>query len=91
MVGRRRRAGKVGYTLRDSRGRVTYVGVTNNPRRRAAEHRRSGKRGSMRVETGRRSTGSARSWEARRLAMYRQRDRGRYPLYNKTRTGGWHY
>ncbi len=35
----------------------------------------------MRAEIGRRPTGSARSWEARRLAMYRQRDRGRYPRY----------
>ena len=40
---RRRTAGKGGrvrgYTLRDSKGRIKYVGVTNNPRRRAAEHR----------------------------------------------------
>ncbi|MDE0498833.1 MAG: hypothetical protein OXH86_15900 [Acidimicrobiaceae bacterium] len=70
---------------------MTYVGVTNNPRRRAAEHRRSGKRGSMRVETDRRAAGSARSWEARRLAGIRRRNRGRNPPHNKTRTGGWRY
>lgn len=78
-----------GHTLRDGRGRVVYVGTTNNPRRRAAEHRKSGKHGRMRVETGGMSRGSARSWEAGRLSGHRRRNMGRNPRYNKTRSGGW--
>ena len=80
-----------GYTLRDRRGRVTYVGITNNPRRRASQHRSSGKRGRLRVETGAMSRGTARRWEGARLSGYRSRNRGRNPRYNKTRSGGWRY
>ena len=52
-----------GYTIRGKGGRVRYVGVTNNPRRRAAQHQRSGKRGRLKVETGGMSRGKARRWE----------------------------
>ena len=51
-----------GYTIRGRGGRVKYVGITNNPSRRAAQHRRSGKRGQLRVETGGLSRGKARRW-----------------------------
>ena len=77
-----------GYTLRSRRGRVKYVGITNNPRRRAAQHRRSGKRGKMRVETGPLSRRRARRWEGARLARHRRKTGGRNPRYNKTRDGG---
>ena len=49
-----------GYTIRGKGGRVKYVGITNNPRRRAAQHRCSGKRGRLKVETGGMSRGKAR-------------------------------
>ena len=78
-----------GYTLRGRSGRVTYVGITNNPGRRAAQHRRSGKRGRLHVETGGMSRGRARRWEGARLARFRKSNKGRNPTYNKTRTGGW--
>jgi len=80
-----------GYTLRGKGGRINYVGITNNPRRRAAQHRSSGKRGRLRVETGAMSRGAARRWEGARLAGYRNRNRGRNPRYNKTRSGGWRH
>ena len=35
----------VQYAIKDRRGKSTYYGTTNNPRRRAAEHRKSGKLG----------------------------------------------
>lgn len=57
-----RRSPVRGYTLRQSR-RLTYVGITNNPRRRAAQHRSSGKRGRLRVDTGAMSRSAARRWE----------------------------
>ena len=90
---RRRTAGKGGrvrgYTLRDSKGRIKYVGVTNNPRRRAAEHKRDGKRGKLKVETRRMPRGFARYWEKRKLARHRKTHRGRNPVHNKTRSGDW--
>ena len=90
---RRRAAGRGGrvrgYTLRDSKGRIKYVGVTNNPRRRAAEHRRDGKRGKLKVETRPMPRGFARHWEKRKLARHRKTHRGRNPVHNKTRSGDW--
>ena len=77
-----------GYTIRGRGRRVKYVGITNNPRRRAAQHRRSGKRG-LRVETGGMSKGEARRWEGAKLARFRKGNRGGNPTYNKTRSGGW--
>lgn len=65
-----------GYTLRGRNGRVRYVGVTNSPIRRAAQHRRSGKTGKMKVETRSLSRTEALSWERRRLAAYRRVPRG---------------
>lgn len=80
-----------GYTLRDKRGRPTYFGITNNLRRRTAQHRNSGKRGRLRVETGTMSRRAARRWEGAALAGYRRRNMGKNPRYNKTRSGGWKY
>lgn len=80
-----------GYTLRDRWGRVEYVGITNDPRRRASEHRRSGKRGRFRIETRPLSRGDARHWERERLAWHRKITGGRNPRYNKTRDGGYRH
>lgn len=78
-----------GYTIRGTGGRVKYVGITNNPRRRAAEHGREGKRGRLQVETSGMSLGQARRWEGARLARFRRSNRGHNPTYNKTRNGDW--
>ena len=80
-----------GYSLRNRYGKTTYVGISNNPFRRAQQHRKSGKVGKMRVETGRMSRRTARRWETKRLSGYRYRSGGRNPRYNKTRTGGRRY
>ena len=81
--------GVQGYTLRGKNSRVDYIGVTNNPSRRAGEHKRDGKRGSMRVETLSMSRASARRWESAKLATYRQNHGGKNPRHNQTRSGGW--
>ena len=78
-----------GYTIRGRGGRVKYVGITSSPRRRAVEHRHSGKRGRLKVETGGMSRQKARRWEGARLARFRKSNRGRNPTYNKTKSGGW--
>lgn len=77
-----------GYSLRSWHGQTRYVGITNSPRRREAQHRRSGKRGRLVVETDGMSREQARRWEAGRLADHRGRNRGRNPRYNKTDSGG---
>ena len=59
---RRRPRSTARYTLRVG-NRVTYRGITNNPRRRAGEHRRSGKVGKMRIEGPRVTRASALRWE----------------------------
>ncbi len=81
--------GVYGYTIRGRAGRVKYVGITNNPVRRAEEHRADGKRGILRVETRGMSRTTARKWEAGRLSKHRRTNAGKNPRYNKTRSGGW--
>ncbi len=78
-----------GYTLRGRNGRINYIGVSNNPDRRAAEHKKDGKRGSMKVETRSMSRESARRWESGRLATYRRNNGGKNPPANKSRSGRW--
>ena len=80
-----------GYTLRGRNGRINYVGVSNNPTRRAAEHKQDGKRGSMKVETRAMSREAAQRWESRRLNTFRRNHRGKNPPFNRTRGGGWRF
>ena len=81
----------LGYILRGRYGRINYVGVTNNPERRANEHKQAGKQGILKVETGPMLPTSAKRWEARRLETYRRNHSGRNPRHNRTRSGGWLY
>ena len=85
------RSGVRGYTLRGRNGRVNYVGITNNPSRRAGEHKQDGKRDSMKVETQPISRPAALRWEAARLAAYRRNHSGSNPWHNQTRSGGWKF
>ncbi len=75
------------YSLR-SRGKVVYIGMTTNPKRRAAQHQRDGKVGKMKIERSFSSKLSARLSEAIRLRNFRSRH-GRNPRYNETDGGGW--
>ena len=78
-----------GYTLRDRKGRIRYVGVSNDTDRRVTEHKRDGKRGKLEVETRPMSRAYGRHWERRKLARHRKTHRGKNPVHNKTRSGGW--
>lgn len=84
-----RRGTVKGYTLRGRNGRINYVGITNNPERRAKELKSEGKSGKMKVETKGMSRNSARGWETKRLSNYRRSHDGDNPRHNQTRTGGW--
>ena len=79
----------VAYSLYDSSGKRTYIGSTNNPARRAAEHSKSGKLkrgGSLAVESPRLTRSAAQQLEAKKLAGY-QRRTGRLPKGNTTPDG----
>ena len=82
----------VQYSIKDRRGNTKYVGTTNNPRRRAAEHRETGKLGRgdrLVVETKAISRKSAESVERGKLASFRKRH-GRNPRHNTTSDGRFH-
>ena len=87
------RSGKVvQYSIKDRRGNTKYVGTTNNPRRRAAEHREAGKLGRgdrFVVETRAISRKSAERVERGKLASFRRRH-GRNPRHNTTNDGRFH-
>ena len=88
--GRRRTQRPVrAYTLRGRNGRVRYFGVTNNPSRRAAQHKHDGKTGKMHVEKTYVKRTDALKWERQKLAAYRRRHGGKNPPLNKTRSGSW--
>lgn len=82
----------VQYAIKDRRGKSTYYGTTNNPRRRAAEHRKSGKLGKgdkLVVETRAIPRKSAERVEAAKLSAHRRQHR-RNPKHNTTRDGKYH-
>ena len=76
-----------GYTLRGRNGKINYVGTTNNPGRRAAQHKSDGKSGQLQTETRPTSRGAAERWEASRLKTYRDNHGGKNPPHNKTQNG----
>lgn len=76
-----------GYTLRDRYGQVVYIGQTNNPRARRAEHRLEEKEFyKLRTERGGMTKAQADKWERDWLEGYRKRH-GRNPRYNRTMDG----
>jgi predicted GIY-YIG superfamily endonuclease len=69
------------------RGKAVYIGTTNNPRRRNAEHSRSGKDyDHMKVTSPRLSKSEAGRRETRNLRSYKKATK-RKPKYNKTADG----
>jgi len=82
----------VQYSIKDQRGNTKYIGTTNNPARRATEHRESGKLGKqdkLVVETKPIPRTSAERVEAAKLRSHRQNN-GRNPKHNVTSDGKFH-
>ena len=82
-----RRDTSQGYTLRSHKDRIKYIGETNDPQRRAAEHERDGKTGRMIVETDPMPRADAHRWEKQKLADYQNENQGMKPVYNRTQDG----
>ena len=87
------KSGKVvQYAVKDKNGRTKYIGTTNNPTRRASEHRKDGKmRSSDKIEVQSRpiSRHKAEQLERRRLKGHR-RTHGANPQHNTTNDGQYH-
>ena len=82
----------VQYTIKDRGGRTKYIGTTNNPTRRASEHRETGKLGrgdKLVVETKPIPREVAERVEAAKLNSHR-RTHGRNPRHNITSDGKYH-
>ena len=82
----------VQYAIRGRDGGTKYVGTTNNPGRRAAEHRATGKldKGDkLEVQTRAVSRTKAERVEAAKLASHRKQH-GRNPQDNTTNDGRFH-
>ena len=79
----------VQYSIKDQSGSTKYIGTTDNPTRRASEHRQSGKIGQgdkLVVETRAISRSSAERVESAKLASHRQ-NHGKNPKHNTTNDG----
>ena len=82
----------VQYSIKGPKGETKYIGTTNNPTRRAAEHRESGKMGQsdrLRVETKAVSRPKAEKVEAAKLCTHRKAHGGN-PEHNTTNDGKYH-
>ena len=83
----------VQYSVKDRHGKTKYIGTTNNPGRRASEHRESGKlKGGDKlvVETRAVTRKVAEGLEQRKLASHRRSHRGQNPQHNTTNDGSFH-
>ena len=82
----------VQYSVKNSQGKTKYVGSTNNPRARAAQHKESGKMGAgdkLVVETRAINRRDAQRVEAAKIGTHRKQH-GKNPLHNKTNDGQFH-
>ena len=70
------------YTMRTG-NKIEYFGVTEDPARRAQQHRREGMPGKMRVEGSRVTPETAQAWEREKIHKYRKRN-GLSSLMNRT-------
>ena len=90
--GQVRNGKSVQYAIKGAGGQTKYIGTTNNPTRRAAQHKQSGKMGSgdrVVVETRPTSRSKAEGVERAKLKSFRQNN-GRNPQHNRTNDGKYH-
>ena len=81
-MGKRAKRDTVNYTLRRGR-KVVYKGITNNPERRAFEHKRSGKKYTSMTTSVKVSHKTAQKREKSGIESYTKNHSGKKPRYNK--------
>ena len=74
------------YELKE-RNKLLYVGITDNPKRREAEHRCTKDFSNMKVVGRAVTRESAEKWETERINQYRRNHKGQFPPLNKTCNG----
>ena len=82
----------VQYAVKNPAGETTYIGTTNNPARRAAQHQQSGKMqpaDCLKVQTKPTTRSKAESVESAKLRAHRKAN-GQNPQHNKTNDGRYH-
>jgi len=90
--GQVRKGKSVQYSIKGADGKTKYIGTTNNPSRRASQHKKSGKLGSgdrLVVETRPTTRSKAERVEKAKLKSFRQNN-GRNPQHNRTNDGKYH-
>ena len=67
--------------------KIVYVGITNDPVRREAEHHQDKDFDAMKIIGRKSSRESAEQWETDRIETDMDNHKGETPKYNKTTTG----
>lgn len=67
--------------------KVVYVGITNDPVRREAEHRKEMDFDKMRIIGAKSQRDSAEKWETERIQTYMKNHKGETPKYNQNTSG----
>jgi predicted GIY-YIG superfamily endonuclease len=74
------------YILKDG-NKVLYVGITNDPKRREAEHRKEKDFQKMEIIGRAVTREAAEEWESNRIDTYKKNHGGKVPPLNKTQNG----
>jgi predicted GIY-YIG superfamily endonuclease len=74
------------YILKNGNS-IEYIGISNNPERREAEHSKDKLFSKMEIVGPIVSRESAEKWESERIRTYRQNHNGKIPPANKTKNG----
>ncbi len=74
------------YELKDG-NKVLYVGITNDPERRAQEHQQNKEFGHMKIISNRTTIEAAENWEEGRIGTYMGNHGGKTPPLNKNESG----
>ena len=67
--------------------KVVYVGITNNPERREAEHRQNKNFDKMKIVGNVSTLDGGSQWETNRIQTYMNNHKGQTPLYNQNEHG----
>lgn len=67
--------------------KVVYVGITNDPERREAEHRNDKDFDKMRIVGNASTQQGASNWETERIQTYMKNHNGKTPQYNQNEHG----
>ena len=74
------------YVLKQG-NKIVYVGITDNPERREAEHNQDKTFDKMEIVGKKSSRKSTEQWETERIQTYMKNHEGKTPKYNQNTSG----